>query len=622
MSVIFGSFNRIEKKVHESYLHYKWDALAYWKADKTGSWSEDSVFLGHRMLWNTPESKLEHLPSMVQFNNQTLVITIDARLDNREVLIHQLQMEELSSSELTDSNLILEAYKKWGESCPQYLLGDFTFVIWDAEKELMFCVRDHIGIKPFYYYMSDDIFIFSNDIRGVLAHPAVCKKYNDRSIAMFLSEGTGFYDTKDTFYKEIQKLPAATSMSVTKKSVSKSVYWDIENITHVYYDTYEEYVDKLRELLLDAVNVRLRTVYQVASHLSGGLDSSAISVLAARELKKRKQPLYALNWIETPEGVYDSNYSEWGFTNLLEKLENIEQINIHLTAEISAALYDKIDITVDDVSFFWNEYLVRDEAEKHGARTILSGWGGDELISDSGRTYFAGLFQKGEFKKAIKELNIFYEGVNYKFLRISLRCIKLFFYVYSYIWIKNAYVKMTDKSNSFEFVMEPFLSFVKKFSFWKSDFLYTVMGIHDRKKAFLKNGHLLYRIENWASSAIGNKIEYSYPLLDKRIVEFALAIPEELYAPKKGQQRLLFKDAISNILPNSIARASKNYEPKHWTRMQKIWRKSISVWMENNETDLLNRNQYINRSKVIASIKNKSHINLIPILISNLKNKD
>ena len=149
------------------------------------------------------------------------------------------------------------------------------------------------------------------------------------------------------------------------------------------------------QTLSDAVKVRLRTVFPVASHLSGGLDSSAIAVLAARELEKRNQPLYAFNWVETPDREHDPDLPEWGFATRLVSLENIEQKNIRLTAEFIAEMYDKIDISTDDITYFLEECLVRDEAEKYNVRTFLSGWGGDELISYDGYAYLSGLFWQG-----------------------------------------------------------------------------------------------------------------------------------------------------------------------------------------------------------------------------------
>ncbi len=606
--------------------------LSSWDADDKGIWSKDSVSFGHRMLWNTPQSKLEQLPHIISTCDQTLVITIDIRLDNREILVKQLNMTDLPLAEITDSNIVLAAYHKWGELCPKYLLGDFVFAIWDINKQQLFCARDHIGIKPFYYYLSDDLFVFSNDIRGLIVHPAISKKYNDKSIAMFLSGDFGFYDKENTMFSEIYKLEAATSLTITKNNISKSIYWNIEDIPTVQYDTYEEYVEKLRELLLDAVRVRLRTSYPVASHLSGGLDSSAIAVLAARELKKRNHILYAFNWVEEPIEKKDIGYSELAFASQLENLENIEQKYIKLTAEFISEMHDKIDITIDDTSYYWGEYLVRDEAEKYKVRTFLSGWGGDELVSYHGYAYLSGAFRQAHFIKGIQKIYEMYshKKMKYKYLRIIKRVIKELVYPYFYEHMSGLYQEKKLKSDPFEFIQSEFLPSAKEYTFKSLNFC---PGAHNEQKALFTQGHILQRIENWASSAIDKKIEYTYPLLDKRIVEFSLAIPDDLFAWKDGYHRYLFRRVISDFLPKNIVWAAKNPEIEHDKVRIKLWYKSLKLWLEKNEKNLENRNYYVNRLKIIKRLEiyfrnqengveddiSDSEI-ATSILVSNLKN--
>ena len=631
MSIIFGIYTRNKKEVGISKIRVMEDALSYWDSDDKGIWSEGSIAFGHQMLWNTPQSKLEHLPCVIYPQNKSIVITIDARLDNREILAEQLEMTDLPFGKITDSELILAAYQKWGEECPKYLLGDFVFAIWDANKEHLFCARDHIGIKPFYYYLNDDLFVFSNDIRGVIAHPEVSKKYNDRSIAMFLGGYSGFYDEKDTFFKEIQKLSAAATITISKEQVSKSVYWDIEDIPKVHYDTYEEYVEKLKELLSDAVKVRLRAAYPVASHLSGGIDSSGIAVLAARELKKRNQLLYAFNWVEIPDEEHDPDYVEWGFATQIANLENIEQKQIRFTADFLAGLYDQIDISTDDVSYYLSEYLVRDEAAKQGVRTILSGWGGDELISYDGYTYLSSLFWQGHFMKAIKEISILYEDKSYKYLRIIKRSFVEMIYPYFYKRMRGYYKEEKFEFDHYQYTRDEFASFAKKQSFEKNEFH---PGRENEQKALFTDGHLLQRIEYWASSAIGKKLEYSYPLLDRRIVEFALAIPEELYARKDGHQRYFFRSAISEFLPEHIVWRKKYLEPEHAKAVEKLRIEALSLWMQKNEKSQKNGNNYVNRSTMINRLKiyfssqrdQEEFIHygpiMVAILLSNLRERD
>jgi len=634
MSVIFGIFNRNNTAVNDWNLQSIDDALSYWDSDDSGSWRKGSVAFGHRMLWITPDSKLDHLPRVIHSENKIFAITIDARLDDREALVEKLELEDLSLKQVTDSELVLAAYRKWGEMCPKYLLGDFVFVIWDENKQQLFCARDHIGIRPFYYYLDEDVFIFSNDIRGLISYPDVSKRYNDRSLAMFLVGSFGFYDERDTFFEAIQKMPASSSMTITKDSISESVYWDYNDITETRYDTYEEYTEKLKELLFDAVKVRLRTVYPVASHLSGGIDSSSLAVLAARELETRDQPLYAFNWVEIPDREDNLEPAEWSFAAELANLENIEQKNIKLTAEFISEMYDRIDISQDDISYFWGEYLVRDEAEKIKVRTLLSGWGGDDLISYNGYAYFSGLFRQGNCIKAIQKIRDLYkyDKKKYIWLRVIKKSIREIVYPFFYKRMPGNYREEKRQFDPFEFTQGQFSSFVKKLSFVNIGFR---PGIHDEQKGLFKNGHLLHRIENWTSSSFGKKLVYVYPLLDKRIVEFALSVPEDLFARKDGVSRYFFRSAISGFLPKHIAWAGKIYEPGHGKTWKKLWDEGLKLWLQNNKNSHKDKNSYIDRLKMIKRIKvyffnkenqiddnlGKSRI-VSSILVSNLEKRD
>ena len=105
------------------------------------------VGLGHRLLCTTPESLHERLP--LESSTGAHVITADVRLDNRDELIHQLDMRGGTGRVITDSELMLAAYRRWGETCPEKLLGDFAFAIRDEREQRLFCARDHLGIKPF-----------------------------------------------------------------------------------------------------------------------------------------------------------------------------------------------------------------------------------------------------------------------------------------------------------------------------------------------------------------------------------------------------------------------------------------------------------------------------------------
>lgn len=130
MSGIFGIFNRNGNAVDKQIVETMLEATSYWEPDESGTWINGPVVLGHTMLWNTPESKYEHLP----LEKDVLVLTMDARIDNREELARDLELPNRPLEEVGDSEFILAAYVKWGEACPKYLVGDFAFAIWDEKK--------------------------------------------------------------------------------------------------------------------------------------------------------------------------------------------------------------------------------------------------------------------------------------------------------------------------------------------------------------------------------------------------------------------------------------------------------------------------------------------------------
>ena len=162
MSAITGIFYRNGRNVNYDQIKKMNDSISHRGKDGSGVWIEGSVALGHQMLHTTQESLLEKLP----FKDETsgMVITADARIDNRTELALVLKLE--NNEKVPDSTFILKAYQKWGEMCPDKLLGDFAFAIWDPYKKQLFCARDHMGVKPFYYYLSDDALFFATEIKA------------------------------------------------------------------------------------------------------------------------------------------------------------------------------------------------------------------------------------------------------------------------------------------------------------------------------------------------------------------------------------------------------------------------------------------------------------------------
>ena len=185
MSSICGYWKNNNSRLDSSAIELMLSAQNHWKADQKNNWNDDpSVALGHLMLYNTPESLSETLPFYDPESD--CCITADARIDNREELTEKLQIISGAANNKPDSWFILAAYKNWGEDCTQHLRGDFAFAIWDKVHQKLFCARDQIGIKPFYYYFKNSVFAFATEMKGILALEPIDKAKNEKWIADFI----------------------------------------------------------------------------------------------------------------------------------------------------------------------------------------------------------------------------------------------------------------------------------------------------------------------------------------------------------------------------------------------------------------------------------------------------
>jgi len=596
VSGFFGIFNRNEKPVDKKIAEDMLESMSYWDPDERDLWIDGSVALGHTMLWNTPESKYEHLP----LHKDLHILTMDARIDNRDELAQEIELPDRPMSEIGDSEFILAAYRKWGEECPKHLLGDFAFAIWDEKKEQLFCTRDPLGIKLLHYHVDNDIFVFSNDIQGVLSHNSVLKEYDEKTIAIYLRD-KGVYTQTDTFFEQIKKLPGGKILIVTKKEVIEQSYWQIENSPKIYYDTFDEYVSALRKLLEDAVEVRLRTQYPVVSHLSGGIDSSPIAVLAARKLKEKNKTLYAFNWINIPKDKDEYEFEAWKFSRRIAELENIEHEEFCIDPSFIAEKYDEHDIATKGTMYMWREYYVQKRSKLLGARTILSGWGGDELISNSGYSFIKGLFKEGRYIKAFQSLHMKYKYKKYPVYKFILGSIYMVLRRYMKGIRKKTIALNKDKVDDYTYLKQDIIEKMKKYPFIDISF---PVGVHNNQINWFNNGHIQQRIESWALSAFSQKIEYSYPLLDRRIVEFAIGIPEDIFFHKNGHQRYLMRSAVSDLLPYDIAWFPKPNETKVNIKYKKQYEESLKFWYEKHKDDDISMydNPYVKYEKIISTL--------------------
>jgi asparagine synthase (glutamine-hydrolysing) len=245
------------------------------------------VALGHTLFRTTHESEHERQPYSV---DGTVWIVADARIDARKDLLAKLSGTAEGLSHLApDVELILHAYLKWGEGCVEHLLGDFAFVIWNARTRRLFCARDHMGIKPFYYADLGRWLVISNTLDCIRQHPAVSDRLNDLAIADFLLFGSN-QDAGSTTYNDIRRLRPAHTLTWSENGLELHRYWSLPIEEPVYRRSDGEYLDHFNELLQNAVSDRLRGD-RVGVFMSGGLDSPLLARTALEVLGTRGAPI-------------------------------------------------------------------------------------------------------------------------------------------------------------------------------------------------------------------------------------------------------------------------------------------------------------------------------------------
>ena len=224
MSAIAGIYNLNKEPVSYDHIRGIMNSFQQFPADDIKVLQKDYLFLGCHAQWITPESVGEELP-FYDFQRQ-LGITADAIIDNREELFSKLQIDVTKKKRITDSELILLSYYKWGEECPDYLIGDFAFMIWDERKQSIFGARDFSGSRTLYYFHDHKRFAFSTTIEPLLTLPYVRKKMDEKWLAEFLAI-SGVIDTADTSitpYLNIGQIPPSHSIKIVDNEIKIKKY--------------------------------------------------------------------------------------------------------------------------------------------------------------------------------------------------------------------------------------------------------------------------------------------------------------------------------------------------------------------------------------------------------------
>jgi asparagine synthase (glutamine-hydrolysing) len=277
MSGICGMVNLDGAPIEPAALKKMARAAAHRGPDGVRYHTEGAVGLAHLALNITPESARERQPLLSERDD--LVLVADARIDNREELVRTLWGGgRLPDEPPTDSELILEAYRRWGEGCPAHLIGDFAFAVWDGRRGRLFAARDAMAMRALYYRVEPRRVLFGTEVKQILAVDGVPARLFEPAVGAYLAGPFGHMEW--SFYEGISQLAPAHALVVDASGQRTWRYWDIDPDFRIEYSTEEEYVEHFLEVFLEAVRCRLRSTKPVGLFLSGGMDSGSIASAA------------------------------------------------------------------------------------------------------------------------------------------------------------------------------------------------------------------------------------------------------------------------------------------------------------------------------------------------------
>lgn len=561
MSAIAGIYHINNEPVPIEHTLGMMGNLQKYPANDVGTFLKENLFLGCHAQWITPESIGEKLP--YYDHQRKLAITADAIIDNRDELFEMLQVEKHKRKEMPDSELILNAYYKWGEDSPKFLIGDFAFVIWDEGKKKLFGARDFSGSRTLYYCYQKSTFAFCTTVEPILTLPLIKKELNEEWLAEYLAI-SGVIDTGDTSltpYKDINQVPPSHSISIVGNRIEVKRYCALASEEKLNLKSDQEYVEAFQSIFQRAVNDRLRTHLNIGSQLSGGLDSGAVVSYAVQHLRKSSKKLNTFSYIPP------SDFIDYTPKQLLpderpfisSTINHVGHINGHFLELEGKDSFSEIDDYLDllemPYKFFENSFWQKGIYEKSrelGIGILLNGGRGNMSISwGSALDYYAILLKKFKWIKLYHELHHYSINAGGPRLRRVPRIAKIAFPFLDNWFSKNELFHFPQLIND-EFARNT--GIYNKLNSYGMD-QYGWFGsnnIYEQRKRHFED------VFHWNATNIkSTKLSLRYslwerdPTNDLRVIRFCLSIPEEQYV-REGRDRALIRYATKGFLPDKV----------------------------------------------------------------------
>lgn len=552
MSGIFGILRSDGGEVSERDLERMGNTLAHRGPDGRKFVADGAVGLGHCLMRVNNEDLFEAQP--LRDREAGLTLVADCRIDNREDLAEAFGLSFADIRDMPDSAFILRAYKKWGDDCAEHLLGDFAFAIWDGRAKRLLLGRDHMGQRYIHYHQAKSFFVFATEIKALWAYPDVPRILSDVEIGRHI-----VYDRSlrggATLFEEIAGVQCGMITTVNDKgSVKSRRYWAPHADTvHLGRDE-AYYISTYRTILTEAVVCRVRRLIgQPALFLSGGYDSSAIAGLAGPILTRTHRKMVGLSSV-LPEGAPPSNDDARPWVELCKR--KMPHLDVRYFARIDETILTDLELKLSrgdgvptESHHIWQALFQK--AAGTGARLLMDGHGGDYTLNPRGRGALARFLKTGRLRRFVSEFGPHLRMSGHSLWHTLKRDL---IFLLAPLWARNAWAKMRrnfaplwmDRPIAPDFAR----SLVATGKIADNHIVGRQRDLAAMRGRILQKLHRLseFPVPGFSIEAAGWGLDMTRPFHDKRVLEFALAIPEDLYL-KGGRNRYLACQALRDIYP-------------------------------------------------------------------------
>ena len=517
-------------------------------------------------------------PMTVKYGENKYTIVYNGELYNTDEVRNELLQSGHKFYTNSDTEVILKAYIQWNDESVDKLNGIFAFTIWDESKKSLFFARDRIGVKPFFYSVVNDSFIFGSEIKALLEHKYVEPIIDENSIAEIMFLGPG-HTPGCGIFKNINELKPACCGYYNKSGIKIKKYWTLKDKEHT--DNFADTVEKVRFLVKDAITRQLVSDVPVGTFLSGGLDSSIISSIANSYFNEKglKLNTFSVTYEDNDKYFKSSNFQPNNDNEFINKMVDYLQCEHHLITlsnnDLANALFDAVNARdlpgMADVDS--SLLLFCKEIKKH-CTVALSGECADEIFG--GYPWYR--------NKNIRAINGFpwsqTSAYRKSFIKDDIKVPDAETFVYSKY--KDTIIN-TSKIN----ILSPLESRMKEMMKLNLDwFMQTLLDRKDRMSMY-------------------NGLEVRVPFCDYRIAEYLYSVPWE-YKDYNSYEKGLLRKAMEGILPEKILWRKKSPYPKtHNPEYLNIVSKKLKEVIETDSSPVLSFIKKSELEKLLKTNKNE-----------------